>query len=167
MHRLFGTKKPVAAAAPAPSLEETVGKMDGRVSGLDQKVCYAVDARRTGRCSCLTRVMRACVTDSSAGQGASGVSGPVEAAATRCAERREAEGDAGASTAGCSQPAAHFLKIRAILWAAQALKRKKMYEQQRDTILRQSFSVEQVCAVPLSRVIWLPMRCATSFTPMP
>lgn len=38
MHRLFGTKKPEPVKEPAPSLDETCGKMDKRVTELDAKV---------------------------------------------------------------------------------------------------------------------------------
>ncbi len=34
--------QPAAPAAPAPTLEETVGKMDTRVTALDEKVCAHV-----------------------------------------------------------------------------------------------------------------------------
>lgn len=38
MHRLFGTKKPAAPAAPVPTLDETASKLGTRVTGLDEKV---------------------------------------------------------------------------------------------------------------------------------
>eukprot|EP01029_Cantina_marsupialis_P011718 TRINITY_DN2602_c0_g2_i1.p2 TRINITY_DN2602_c0_g2~~TRINITY_DN2602_c0_g2_i1.p2 ORF type:complete len:210 (+),score=87.78 TRINITY_DN2602_c0_g2_i1:58-687(+) len=94
MRRVFGKGKKKAAAGPAKeiNLEENLGRIDGKVSNLDQKI----------------RELEVQILD--------------------CKKKMQQRG-----------PAARGAKQRAL----QLLKRKKMYEQQRDQMSAQSFALEQ------------------------
>eukprot|EP00753_Platysulcus_tardus_P010535 PLAT2816.1.p2 GENE.PLAT2816.1~~PLAT2816.1.p2 ORF type:complete len:250 (-),score=102.11 PLAT2816.1:81-761(-) len=90
MHRLFGRKKEVA---PPPSLDDSIGRVDGRIAGLDAKI---KDCEKQLRAF--------------------------------SKQKKRARGGALAS-----------INKRALA----VLKRKKMYEKQRDAMAQQSFNMEQ------------------------
>jgi len=90
MNRFFGTKK---APAPAPSMEEAAGRVDGRVGTLDAKIEQLDNELKKYK-----------------------------------AQMKNSKG-----------AAQNSIKKRALA----TLKRKKMYEQQRDQMAAQSFNIEQ------------------------
>jgi hypothetical protein len=150
MHRLFGTKKPAPPPGPpAPSLEETVGKYDTRITGLDGKVTVWRASLRSGtQRGCNWRI--GCVSDCSPRQGACWVPRAIETTSTQWTGQRKSESHAGTVAENQQRSivaGSHIGEIRDNPVRLQALKRKKMYEQQRDTMLKQSFSVEQVRGV--------------------
>lgn len=93
MHRLFGRKKEEKPTEPPPSLDDAIGRTDGRVAALEDKI-KKLDAELMGYRNQLKR---------------------MPPAAQRGVKQR----------------------------ALQALRRKKMYEQQRDQMLATSFNMEQ------------------------